>query len=189
MIKRMLGCFVGMVWLLPEKSCTRFLQTISLNATRLSGGRQEKFAGRNTTKIRIKPIRDPISEGQLSQIRAKTFGSASGLAAAIWVAAQRLARPDLNAATPHVGLEPKLSIAAHGLKGREPCNAAIGPGKIGLLRSLVGGLRAAARRHQARLSPHVIWQRSGGGPQCGPSRVCQTRNRVLAPNGPGTSTS
>ena len=112
-----------------------------------------------------------------------------GLAAAIWVAAQRLARPDLNAATPHVGLEPKLSIAAHGLKGREPCNAAIGPGKIGLLRSLVGGLRAAARRHQARLSPHVIWQRSGGGPQCGPSRVCQTRNRVLAPNGPGTSTS
>ena len=119
----MLGCFVGMVWLLPEKSCTRFLQTISLNATRLSGGRQEKFAGRNTTKIRIKPIRDPISEGQLSQIRAKTFGSASGLAAAIWVAAQRLARPDLNAATPHVGLEPEVTTCCTALEvGNGACS-------------------------------------------------------------------
>jgi len=34
-----------------------------------------------------------------------------GLAAAIWVAAQRLARPDLNAATPHVGLEPSVETS------------------------------------------------------------------------------
>ena len=51
MIRRMLGCFVDMVWLLPKRRGLQFLQTVNLRATSLSSGKQKPVCRPQFEKI------------------------------------------------------------------------------------------------------------------------------------------